>query len=59
MVILLRSEPERTINLHIQEFDPVPVIMQCVSRRVLEAGGKFSFHLDLTDLVPGFSLVAF
>lgn len=47
--ILLRSEPERNIHLHVQGFDPVPVIMQCVSRHVsLEAGRKVHFHCKLS-----------
>lgn len=51
MVILLRSESEKNGNLHVQDFDPVPVIMQCMSRHVfLETGGKFSFHFDLSFL---------
>lgn len=36
MVILLRSEPERNINLHVQDFDPqsdsATYVQKCVLR---------------------------
>ena len=47
MVILLRSEPERKINLHVQDFDPQSD--SAMSRRVfIEAERKLSFHVDLS-----------
>lgn len=43
MMILLRSEPGCNINLHVQNFNLVPVIVQYLSRHVfLEAGAKSS-----------------
>lgn len=49
MVILLRSEPKRNINLPVQDSDPGPVIIPCVTRHTfLEAGRKFSFRFDLS-----------
>ena len=49
MMILLRSEPERNINLHVQDFDPVSLTVQGMSRHVfLEAGRKLRSHVDLS-----------
>lgn len=50
MVILPRSGPEN-INLHVQDFDEVPLTTQYMTKHMFaEAGRKLNIHFDLSLL---------